>query len=742
MISTTTNNTHAHDFERVLIANRGEIARRIITTAREMGLGTVAVFTAADAASPHATEADLAVELTGDTLADTYLSAEALIDAARASGADAVHPGYGFLSENADFARAVIGAGLTWIGPDPDAIIAMGSKISAKELMGEAGVPLLTDLDPATVTDAEFPVLIKASAGGGGRGMRVARTRSELDAQVAEAKREAKSAFGDDAVFCERYLETGHHVEVQIMADRNGTVWAVGERECSIQRRHQKIIEESPSPLVERLPHVRDALFEAARAAASAIGYIGAGTVEFLATDDGEFFFLEVNTRLQVEHPVTEATSGLDLVRLQFEIAAGAPLPADEPPRSAGHAIEARLYAEVPAADYRPAAGTLHALELPGRAHRFRSPHGERAYVRIDSAAGEGPLEVGTDYDPMIAKIITFAPTRADAVRALATQIRGARIHGIDTNRDQLVRILDHPDFAEGTASTAFLGEAGEEVLAPVVAGEELGRCAVAAALAIEAGESRATSAVIAAHPSLRGFRNVGAAERATELVPATGAEAPAVRAVLTARRAGAEPEFARTVAARSTHDAGGPARPWSIALASGQATAGEDELVAGALAAVLGTVEAPAGAGGTEAEILVRSAGLDGRYVVTVRGGQIDVDGPSGATRFALTPRHPDPNAAASAGSLLAPMPGSIIGVDVAEGDAVTAGQQLLRLEAMKMEHTVTAPEDGIVSELPVSVGDKVDAGQTLVVIDAGGDQDSDADSDRGRSAAGESDH
>lgn len=732
--TTTQHSTNAPGFERVLIANRGEIARRIIATAREMGLGTVAVFTSADAAAPHATEAELAVELTGDTLAETYLSAEALIDAARVSGADAVHPGYGFLSENADFARAVIGAGLTWIGPDPDAIIAMGSKISAKELMGEAGVPLLNDLDPATVTDAEFPVLIKASAGGGGRGMRVARGRSELDAQVAEAKREAKSAFGDDAVFCERYLETGHHVEVQIMADRHGTVWAVGERECSIQRRHQKIIEESPSPLIERLPHVREELFEAARAAASAIGYIGAGTVEFLATDDGEFFFLEVNTRLQVEHPVTEATSGLDLVRLQFEIAAGAPLPADEPPRSTGHAIEARLYAEVPAADYRPAAGTLHALELPGRAHRFRGPAGERAYVRIDSAAGDIPLEVGTDYDPMIAKIITLAPNRADAVRALAAQIRGARIHGIDTNRDQLVRILEHPDFAEGTASTAFLGEVGDEVLGPVVAEAELGRCAVAAALALEAAQADATSDVITTHPALRGFRNVGAAERATELVPATGAEAAAVRAVLTGRRGGAEPEFARTVAARTAHDAGGAARPWSIALAAGQATAGDDELVVGALAAVLGTGGAPGGAGGTRAEVLVRSGGLDGGYVVTVRGEQVDVDGPTGATRFVLTPRHPDPNAAASAGSLLAPMPGSIIRVDVAEGDTVTAGQPLLRLEAMKMEHTVTSPEDGVVSELPVAVGDKVDSGQTLVVID----QESDAESDHGGDTAG----
>ena len=418
-------------------------------------------------------------------------------------------------------------------------------------------------------------------------------------------------------------------------------------------------------------------------------------------------------------------------MRLHFEIARGAPLPTDEPPRSVGHAIEARLYAEVPAADYRPAAGTLHALELPGLAHRFRSPHGERAYVRLDSAAGATPLEVGTDYDPMIAKIITFAPNRADAVRALSAQIRGARIHGIDTNRDQLVRILDHPDFAAGTASTAFLGEVGDDVLGPVVAGAELGRCAVAAALAIETTLANETSAVIATHPALRGFRNVGAATRATDLVHASGAEDQAVHAVLTGRRAGAEAGFARTVAARSTHDAGGPPRPWSIALAAGQATAGEDELVDDALCAVLGTGAAPEGTGGTEVEILVRCAGLDGRYVVTVRGEQVDVDGPAGATRFTLVPRHPDPNAAVNAGSLLAPMPGSIIGVEVAEGDTVTAGQPLVRLEAMKMEHTVAAPSDGVVSALSVAVGDKVDSGQTLVVIDAGDENEGEPSSE-----------
>ncbi|HZC54098.1 MAG TPA: biotin carboxylase N-terminal domain-containing protein, partial [Mycobacterium sp.] len=326
---------------RVLVANRGEIARRVFATCRRLGLGTIAVYTDPDADAPHVAEADARVRLpkTSD-----YLNAEAIIAAARAAGADAVHPGYGFLSENAEFAAAVQEAGLTWVGPPVDAVRAMGSKIEAKKLMAAAGVPVLDELDPDTVTEAQLPVLVKASAGGGGRGMRVVRELSSLPGEVAAAQREAQSAFGDPTVFCERYLPTGHHVEVQVIADSHGTVWAVGERECSIQRRHQKIIEEAPSPLVERTPGMRAKLFDAARLAAGAIGYTGAGTVEFLADDEGEFYFLEMNTRLQVEHPVTEETTGLDLVELQLAVAASERLDA-EPPAGKGYSIEARLYA-------------------------------------------------------------------------------------------------------------------------------------------------------------------------------------------------------------------------------------------------------------------------------------------------------------------------------------------------------------------------------------------------------------
>ena len=313
----------------VLVANRGEIARRVFRTCRDQGISTVAVHSDADADAPHVREADAAVRLPGDSAADTYLRADLLIDAALRCGADAVHPGYGFLSENADFARAVIAAGLTWIGPPPESIDSMGSKIEAKAMMDAAGVPVLGRLDPDSLTDADLPVLIKASAGGGGRGMRIVTELSALAGELELAAAEAASAFGDPTVFCEPYLATGRHIEVQVMADRHGTVWAVGERECSIQRRHQKIVEEAPSPLVQRIDTMREQLFEASRAAASAIGYVGAGTVEFLADDDGRFFFLEMNTRLQVEHPVTEATTGTDLVALQLQVAEGGALPAD-----------------------------------------------------------------------------------------------------------------------------------------------------------------------------------------------------------------------------------------------------------------------------------------------------------------------------------------------------------------------------------------------------------------------------
>ncbi|WP_304362889.1 acetyl-CoA carboxylase biotin carboxylase subunit, partial [Mycobacterium malmoense] len=409
---------------RVLVANRGEIARRVFATCRRLGLGTVAVYTDPDAGAPNVAEADARVRL---EKTNDYLNVEAIIAAARAAGADAVHPGYGFLSENADFAAAVQSAGLTWIGPPVDAVRAMGSKIESKKLMSAAGVPVLDELDPDTVAQAQLPVLVKASAGGGGRGMRVVRELSALASEVEAARREAQSAFGDPTVFCERYLPTGHHIEVQVMADTHGTVWAVGERECSIQRRHQKIIEEAPSPLVERVPGMRAKLFDAARLAAGAIGYTGAGTVEFLADDDGEFYFLEMNTRLQVEHPVTEETTGLDLVELQLRVADGGRLD-PEPPAAQGHSIEARLYAEDPAQGWQPQAGRVHSIDVPTVRARFTTL-GHRTGIRLDSGIVAGST-VSIHYDPMLAKVISYAPTRRQAALVLADALARTRLHG------------------------------------------------------------------------------------------------------------------------------------------------------------------------------------------------------------------------------------------------------------------------------------------------------------------------
>ncbi len=423
----------------LLIANRGEIARRVIRTCRANGIRTVAVFSDPDAASPHVGEADFAVNLPGATPAETYLRADLLVAAARKAGADAVHPGYGFLSENADFARRVRAAGLTWVGPEPDSIEAMGSKVAAKKRMAAAGVPTLPELDPETVT--EFPVLIKASAGGGGRGMRIVRDRTGFADALASARREAESAFGDPTVFCEPLLEHARHVEVQVLADRHGTVWALGERECSIQRRHQKIVEESPSPAVG--DDVRERLFAAATAAAESIGYVGAGTVEFMLKGT-DFHFLEVNTRLQVEHPVTELVHGVDLVEWQLRIAEGARLPA-EPPQPQGHAIEVRLYAEDPDHDWRPASGTLHRFHVPGD-------------VRVDSGVEDGSV-VSVHYDPMLAKVIAHAPTRGAAARKLATALESAQVHGLVTNRRLLVDVLRHEAFLDGDTHTGFLAE-------------------------------------------------------------------------------------------------------------------------------------------------------------------------------------------------------------------------------------------------------------------------------------------
>jgi acetyl/propionyl-CoA carboxylase alpha subunit len=460
---------------KVLVANRGEIARRIFRTCREMGLATVAVYSDADAGEAHMREADQAIHLPGVAATDTYLDIEAVMAAAKETGADAIHPGYGFLAENASFARAVVDGGLVWVGPSPHAIEVMGSKLESKRLMEEAGVPTLPSVELGTTSilmsaalALGFPVLVKASAGGGGKGMRVVYDPDTLSEAAEAAEREAVSAFGDGTIFIEKYLTAPRHIEIQVFGDSTGKVISLYERECSVQRRHQKIIEEAPSPAID--PLTRRAMGMAAVEAARAVGYVGAGTVEFLH-QGGQFFFLEMNTRLQVEHPVTEMVTGLDLVRLQFEIADGQTLP-DKGPRIHGHAIEARLYAEDPLNDYLPVAGEFHRFEFP-----------QVDGLRVDAGVTNGS-SVSVHYDPMIAKVIAHAPTRAGAASMLAGALREAQIHGSSTNRALLVRILEHPEFLRGEIDTHFLqrhdvAELGAPLLDEVGEGVRPCRCPV-----------------------------------------------------------------------------------------------------------------------------------------------------------------------------------------------------------------------------------------------------------------------
>jgi propionyl-CoA carboxylase alpha chain len=647
---------------RVLVANRGEIARRVFRTCRDLGIGTVAVYSDADADSPHRVEADRAVRLPGSAPGDTYLRTDLLIDAALASGADAVHPGYGFLSENADFAQAVLDAGLIWIGPPPAAIAAMGSKVEAKKLMAGAGVPVLPELDPAAVTAADLPVLIKASAGGGGRGMRVVRALADLPGEIATARAEAASAFGDPTVFCEPYVEAGRHLEVQVLADAHGTVWSLGERECSLQRRHQKVVEETPSPMVDDA--LRAELSAAAVAAAKAIDYVGAGTVEFLARNDGTFWFLETNTRLQVEHPVTECVTGLDLVAEQLRIAAGERLP-DSPPEPSGAAIEVRLYAEDPAQAWRPTGGTVRRFAVPGVRAEFDVL--ETPGIRLDAGVVDG-TPVGTSYDPMLAKVIAWAPTRAEAASRLAAALAGAQVHGLTTNRDLLVRALRHPEFLAGRTDTAFFDRIGLDSLAAPLAGpQERDLAALAAALATTAARRR-DAGVLGELPA--GWRNVPSQfERA-----------------------------AFEVAGRTVEVGYRYAR-------SGLLVEGRDDVV---------LVSA------SPDEVVLEVAGVEHRLrAFGTEGGNVDVEGDGWSVALRVLPRFPDAAATVAAGSLVAPMPGTVTAVHVAVGDAVEAGQPLLVLEAMKMQHPVVASAAGTVRSLDVAVGRQVDAGAVLAVIE-----------------------
>lgn len=647
--------------QRLLVANRGEIARRIFRTCRDAGITTVAVASDPDVSAPHAVEADFVVQLEGQTPGETYLRGELIIAAALAAGADAIHPGYGFLSENADFARDVLKAGLTWVGPSPAAIDAMGSKIESKILMAQAGVPVLGEVEPATVTAADLPVLVKASAGGGGRGMRIVRSVDELASAVELARSEAASAFGDPTVFCEPYIETGRHIEVQVLADRHGNVWALGERECSIQRRHQKVIEESPSPMVDNA--LRQKLCDAAVAAAKAADYEGAGTVEFLATNDGRFYFLEMNTRLQVEHPVTECVTGLDLIEWQLRIAEGAALPDTAIPVFNGHAIEVRLYAEDPAVDWMPTSGPIHAFDIPGVDSEFEVPG---AYgLRLDAGFGSGDV-IGVHYDAMLAKVIAWGATRAEAARRLAGALAASRLHGIKTNRDLLVRVLRHPEFVAGQIDTAFLGRHGLDTLVAPLADDETEKMSALAAALADAAANRAAARVQAELPS--GWRNVASGP---QRISYTG------------------PSARHDVEYRIT--------------SAGLIADGYDDVE---------LVEC------SPDMVALRRSGVLLKFSIATYCDSTYVDSARGAVLLRSIPRFPDPLSQIAVGSLLAPMPGSVVAVHVDEGDVVKAGAPIAVLEAMKMQHTIVAPATGTVDTIKVAVGQQVETNDVLAVL------------------------
>ena len=647
---------------KLLIANRGEIAARIARTAHGLGLRTVAVYSDPDADAPYVTLADEAVRLPGAAPADTYLRGDLIIAAAAAIGADAVHPGYGFLSENAAFARACADAGLIFVGPAADTIEAMGDKVRAKAIMADADVPVLPS---ATVTDTTdltaagasvgFPLLVKAAFGGGGRGMRLVTGPEELAEAVSSGRSEAASAFGDGTVFLERYVTDPRHVEVQILGDAHGNVVHLFERECSIQRRYQKIVEECPSPAVDE--DLREALTAAAVAAGWAIGYTGAATVEFVLDRDGKFYFLEMNTRLQVEHPVTEEVTSLDLVELQLLIAEGEPLPARaREARISGHAIEVRLYAEDVAAGFAPATGMLHRFLFPA------APG-----IRVDTGFRDGSV-VSPHYDAMLAKVVAHGPTRADAARRLARALSQAGIHGVTTNRDLLVAILREPEFLAGGTDTGYLTRHEPAALAAARPASHT----LVAALARQA-RRRAEAPVLRTVPS--GWRNVFSGPQ------------------------------------RVSYTAAGQPSEVTYRIRGDHVDA---EINGVPLRALVRAA--------TPDQVDLEIDGTRRVYRVHQVGADVYVDASDGSSALSEIPRFGDPAKLAPAGSLLAPMPGLVLRVLAEPGAVVTAGQPLLVLEAMKMEQTVSAPADGVLAELRAKAGEQVSTGQVLAVLESGG--------------------
>jgi len=661
-------------FDKILVANRGEIACRVMRTARRLGVRTVAVYSDADAGARHVAMADEAYRIGPAPARDSYLRGDAIVEAARRSGARAVHPGYGFLSENADFAEACAAAGLTFIGPPAPAIRAMGSKSAAKRLMERAGVPLVPgyhgeDQAPARLAEEAarigWPVLVKASAGGGGKGMRAVGDPAAFQDALAGAKREALSAFGDDRVLLERYLARPRHVEIQVFADGKGQTVHLFERDCSIQRRHQKVLEEAPAPGLP--PALRAEMGRAAVAAARAIGYAGAGTVEFLLDQDGRFYFMEMNTRLQVEHPVTELITGLDLVEWQLRVAAGEPLPArQEDLAISGHAIEARVYAEDPSRDFLPSIGVLGHLRAPA----------ESAHVRIDTGVREGDA-VTIHYDPMIAKLVVWDTDRAGALRRLRTALAEYQVVGVTTNLAFLGAVAAHPAYAAAELDTGFIERHRSSLVGDAAPAPD----AVLALATLDVLLRREAEAEEAARasgdPHSPWHRTDGWRLNVDDHHAVTFVDGgKLVRAVAHYRKSGLVLEL-----------------PGGRVEVRGERS-GADDLVADV--------------GGARIRATVVRSGDDLVVMAQGRGHRLTLHDPDAAAERD-----------AAGGSLVAPMPGRVIAVMVEPGAAVKKGAPLLVLEAMKMEHTITSPRDGRVAEVHFGVGALVSEGAQLLALE-----------------------
>ncbi|MCV6903118.1 MAG: acetyl/propionyl/methylcrotonyl-CoA carboxylase subunit alpha [Achromobacter xylosoxidans] len=670
-------------FDTLLIANRGEIACRVAATARRLGIRTVAVYSDADANARHVAACDVAVHIGGPEPRASYLRADAILQAARDTGAKAIHPGYGFLSENEAFAEAAEQAGIAFVGPPASAIAAMGSKSAAKSLMEKAGVPLVPgyhgdNQDPQFLKEQAdaigYPVLIKASAGGGGKGMRVVESSGAFLDALASCQREAASSFGDDRVLIERYLQKPRHIEIQVFADTHGNCVYLFERDCSVQRRHQKVIEEAPAPGMTE--ERRRAMGEAAVAAARAVGYVGAGTVEFIAEPDGRFYFMEMNTRLQVEHPVTEMITGHDLVEWQLRVAAGQPLPArQEDLRIHGHAIEARIYAENPEKGFLPSIGTLAYLGLP--AH-VAFANGD---IRVDGGVRTGDT-ITPFYDPMIAKLIVHGADRDQARARMLQALAQTQAVGVQTNVAFLSRLMRDSAFAAADLDTGLI-ERQRATLLPEPTPADAATLALATA-AVLASQGQAQSAPHAAAPAdpwdtRDGWRLGGRYQRALQWI-----DNGETRHVTVARQG-----------ADWTLDSGDGARPF--------AWRAED-------------------VNGAARVLRIKLDGRERAGTVVLHADKAHVFGDGGARVLDLYDplAHAQDTQGDHGGGLTAPMPGKIISIAVKAGDSVAKGQPLLVMEAMKMEHTISAPADGKVEELFYAVGDQVTEGAELVAIGA----------------------